>query len=1655
MSSATSCHANLASTGTITTAINGTAGTTVTVPAGGTFEIDWIYNNMAGSKTDDAPMIAIPTGWGLAPGTANNPALTGWNSIWDVADGVTSTATGGGNGTATNVAGWNTGHMVDAGVGAGLEAFTIDYVGGTNWGTSGEAADDGGTNDADGTANKMGTDARIIVPAGTTPGTYKVDVYGIGHTSTNKAYIKQTITVTVTAAVVKQTPTINSWPTASAITYGQALSSSTLTGGSASVPGTFAWINPTTVPAVGAPAQAVRFTPTDTTNYNTVDGTVAITVNPKPLTITAAAKSKVYGAADPALTYTATGLVGSDTTSGSLARVAGEDVGTYAINQGTVTAGANYAITYVGANLTITAKPLTITAAAKSKVYGAADPALTYTATGLVGSDTTSGSLTRAAGENAGTYAISQGTVTAGTNYTITYVGANLTITPAPITVTADPKTKIVGSADPALTYTITSGALVGSDAFSGALSRDPGETVGLYAIRQNTLALNSNYTLTYVGNNLEITAAPKQDQTITFNPLAAVTYGNGDFNPGATASSGLTVSYTSSNTAVATIIGGQVHIVGVGTTTITASQAGDATYNPAANVSQPLTVNKAALTVTADSSSKTYGAANPALGVSYAGFVGTDSAASLTTQPTASTSATASSPAGTYAVNATGGVSNNYSFTYVAGTLTINKAALTVTANNASKSYGAVNPALSVAYSGFVLGETATNLTTQPVASTTATASSPAGTYAITAAGGVSNNYTFTYVTGTLTVNKADLTVTANNAAKTYGASNPVLSLNYAGFVSGENEASLTTQPTASTTAVVASPVGLYPINVAGGVSSNYNFIYVAGTLSVNKAALTVTANNASKTYGTANPALTVAYTGFVLGESAANLTTQPTATTTATASSPAGTYAIAAAGGASNNYNFTYVAGTLTVDKAALTVTANNASKTYGAANPALSVAYTGFVLGETAANLTTQPTATTTATASSPAGTYAITAAGGASNNYNFTYVAGTLTVDKAALTVTANNAGKTYGSANPTLSVAYSGFVLGETVANLTTQPTATTTATASSPAGTYAITAAGGASNNYNFTYVAGTLTVDKAALTVTANNTSKTYGAANPALTVAYSGFVLGETVANLTTQPTATTTATASSPAGTYGITAAGGASNNYNFTYVAGTLTVDKAALTVTANNTSKTYGAANPALSVAYTGFVLGETATNLTTQPTPSTTATASSPAGTYPITAAGGASNNYNFTYVAGTLTVNKAPLSVTANNASKTYGAANPALSVAYTGFVLGETAVNLTTQPAASTTATASSPAGTYPITAAGGASNNYAFTYVAGTLTVNKAPLTVTANNASKTYGAANPALTIAYAGFVLGETAANLTTQPTVSTTATAASPAGTYPITAAGGVSSNYAFTYAAGTLTVDKAVLTVTADDQTRVVGAPDPIYTATYSGFVAGDTSAVVSGAPIFSTTATAASPAGTYPITPTQGNLAADNYTFTFVNGTLTITATASTYNLAVAKAGAGNGTINSNPVGIACDGANGCNFDFASGIVVTLTATPDSKSLFTGWSGACTGTGTCAVTMDAAKNVTATFDVNPLVKVGGTLYATILDAYTAALDGAVIEVRDVLFSDFSTFDRPISITFDGGKDSSWNKTTGFTTLTGPVTFGQGSVTVDGLVIE
>jgi hypothetical protein len=348
---------------------------------------------------------------------------------------------------------------------------------------------------------------------------------------------------------------------------------------------------------------------------------VFLTITQKPITITAdAGQTKVYGAANPAIyTYEVSpSLSGLAALNGSLTRVAGEPVGTYAIQQNDLTTAnnPNYTITYVGNNFTITQKPITITVDPnQTKVYGAANPA-TYTyavSPSLTGLAALNGSLTRVAGEPVGTYAIQQNDLTTANNpnYTITYVGNNFTITQKPITITADAgQTKVYGTANPA-TYTYAvSPSLTGLATLNGSLTRVAGEPVGTYAIQQNdlTTANNPNYTITYVGDNFTITQKPI---TITVDPNQTKVYGTA--NPAT-----YTYAVSPSLTGLATLNGSLTRVAGepVGTYAI---QQNDLTTANNPNytityVGNNFTITQKPITITADAGqTKVYGTANPA----------------------------------------------------------------------------------------------------------------------------------------------------------------------------------------------------------------------------------------------------------------------------------------------------------------------------------------------------------------------------------------------------------------------------------------------------------------------------------------------------------------------------------------------------------------------------------------------------------------------------------------------------------------------------------------------------------------------------------------------------------------------------------------------------------------------------------------------------------------------------------------------------------------------------------------------------------------------------------------------------------------------------------------------------------------------------------
>ena len=263
------------------------------------------------------------------------------------------------------------------------------------------------------------------------------------------------------------------------------------------------------------------------------------------------------------------------------------------------------------------------------------------------------------------------------------------------------------------------------------------------------------------------------------------------------------------------------------------------------------------------------------------------------------------------------------------------------------------------------------------------------------------------------------------------------------------------------------------------------------------------------------------------------------------------------------------------------------------------------------------------------------------------------------------------------------------------------------------------------------------------------------------------------------------------------------------------AATLTVTKIPLTVTASSPIVTYGDPTPIVAPLYSSFAAGDDiATAVLTAPTCTTAEQPSSPAGSVPTACSGGSfAADYAVTYVPGAVTVNPATVVVTAQDAQRTYGDANPSFGYALTGFVNGDTASVVSGEPVIYTDAGVDSAVGTYPISVGLGtlAAANYTFTFRPAAFTITPAPLTITASNARQIFGARVAApITPSYSGFVAGDTAASLTTRPTCRSWVTQTDHPGRYLSSCSQAVDVNYNISYVTGTVTVTPAAQTITS-----------------------------------------------------------------------------------------------------------------------------------------------------------------------------------------------------------------------------------------------------
>ncbi len=915
-----------------------------------------------------------------------------------------------------------------------------------------------------------------------------------------------------------------------------------------------------------------------------------------------------------------------------------------------------------------------------------------------------------------------------------------------------------------------------------------------------------------------------------------------------------------------------------------------------AAPVKGTLSIAKATLAIKAEDASKVYGEANPSLKPSIVS--GAVEGESFTLS--ASTVADENSAVGSYAIvpSVSGTTIDNYTVAATSGTLTIGKRELTAKADNKSRTYGDDNPELTISYSGFVLGQNASALAKAPTATTEATRTSAVNDYAITVAGGEAANYSFKYQEGTLTIGKAELTVTAQNESRVYGDTNPGFTGTVAGAKNGE-----TFTVGGTTAATATSSVGSYDIvpTVSGTTIGNYTVTPVNGKLSVTAREITVTADaGQTKVYGDDEPS---AYTYSITSSSLVN-SDKLSGRLNREAGENVNSYAITQGTlAATDNYNLLFVGSNFSITQRAIEVTADAKTKVYGDEDPAFTYRITKGNLVEDDALSGELSRAT-----GENIGSYAIAKNSlGAGPNYDMTFVPANLEIMPRAITVNPkSNQSKVFGTSDPVLAYDNTELVKGDSF-------TGTLARAAGDNVGAYAISIGSlELSSNYTLNLVEGVqfeITPMPITASITASN--KVYDGTDAAMAT---GSAKGVDNADVAVNVSEARFASAAAGNGKVVTATVSISDGNYSLTSTTAATTAD-----ITPKSISGEFAAADKVYDgnsdATVTDRSLIDFIENDKVSLVGGTATFADKNAGAGKTVTLVGAElagddrGNYNLTMVStATADIEQKLASVTPSANTKVYGGAEPTLGGETAGFLDADKVTASYSREAGETVATYTISAILSPETALG----NYDITYKTAEFEITPATITVVAADKSKVYGDANPAFTGLVAGIVR-EDAITVA----YNTEATAASPVATYAIVPvlSGAVLNNYTVDATSGTLTVTHATLTVVVNNKTRKYNEDNPELDGVLSGVKNNDNITAS-----YSTTAIKTSDviAGGYPITATfyDPDEKLSNYKVTNTPGVLTIEQAQATTTLAdlqkTYNRSAQGATVTTSPAGI-----------------------------------------------------------------------------------------------------------------------------------------------
>ena len=1157
----------------------------------------------------------------------------------------------------------------------------------------------------------------------------------------------------------------------------------------------------------------------------TLDATEKIIA--KDITVTADAQTKVYGSADPELTYQVSGLVGNDTLSGELTRATGEDVGDYAITQGTL-ANSNYNINFIGANLTITAKELVIDPS--NPVINPDDPdpsvpALSYTVKeqiydGDIAVDNASIYLLIDGKRIALTYGaavfnsanvLDVSTITfsnlksSDNNYALSIDGITLDATEKiiakDITVTADAQTKVYGSADPELTYQVS--GLVGNDTLSGELSRAAGEDVGDYAITQGTLA-NSNYNINFIGANLTITA-----KELVIDPSNPV------INPDDPDPSVPALSYTVKeqiydgdiavdNASIYLLIDGKrialtygaavfnsANVLDVSTITFSNLKSSDNNYALSIDgITLDATEKIIAkdITVTADAQTKVYGSADPELTYQVSGLVGNDTLSGELTRATGE-------DVGDYAITQGTLANSNYNINFIGANLTITAKELVIDPSNP-----VINP-------------------DDPDPSV------PALSYTVKEQ----------IYDGDIAVDNASiyLLIDGKRIALTYGAAVfnsanvlDVSTITFSNLKSSDNN---------------------YALSIDG--------ITLDATEKIIAKDITVTADAQTKVYGSADPELTYQVSGLVGNDTLSGELTRATG-------EDVGEYAITQGTLANSNYNINFIGANLTITAKELVIDPSNPvinPDDPDPSVPALSYTvkeqiYDGDIAVDNASIYLlidgkrialTYGAAVFNSANVLDVSTITFSNLKSSDNNYALSIDGITLDATEKIIakdiTVTADAQTKVYGSADPELTYQVSGLVGNDTLSGELSRA-------AGEDVGDYAITQGTLANSNYNINFIGANLTITAKELVIDPSN--PVINPDDPDPSVPALSYTVKEQIYDgdiAVDNASIYLLIDGKRIALTYGaavfnsanvldvstITFSNLKSSDNNYALSIDGITLDATEkiiakdITVTADAQTKVYGSADPELTYQVSGLVGNDTLSGELTRAT-------GEDVGDYAITQGTLANSNYNINFIGANLTITAKELVIDPSNPvinPDDPDPSVPALSYTvkeqiYDGDIAVDNAsiyllidgkrIALTYGAAVFNSANVLD-VSTITFSNLKSSDNNYALSIDGITLDATEKiiakDITVTADAQTKVYGSADPELTYQVSGLVGNDTLSGELTRAT-------GEDVGEYAITQGTLANSNYNINFIGANLTITAKELVI--DPSNPVINPDDP-----------------------------------------------------------------------------------------------------------------------------------------------------------------------------------------------------------------------------------------